>query len=358
MVVLLVRLMCMIAGGIGGYEIGELIQNELAQNASTRYHVFGFILSIIILVGIGYVVGGVLGRYIARLINRFEHAIQDVPGYQLMFGAFGIIAGFIIALFPSVISVVVFRSYGAWIAAVFLFIICGTGGYIIAVQKKDDLLGVFRPPSAPLINLQEGEGGPSAKLLDTSVIIDGRILDIAASGFLEGAMIVARFVLDELQAVADSADALKRNRGRRGLDILNSLQRQNRVEVVIEDRDFPEVKEVDTKLILLARHLNVPILTNDFNMNKVAEIQGARVLNINELANALKPAMLPGEEFTLTILKEGKEPGQGVGYLDDGTMVVVDQAKRFIGRPVEAAVTSVLQTPAGRMIFASLKEKT
>ncbi len=357
MVVLLIRLMCMIAGGIGGYEIGELIRNELAQDASARYHVFGFIISIIVLVGIGYVAGGVLGRYVARLINRFEHAIQDVPGYQLMFGAFGIIAGFIIALFPSVISVVVIRSYGTWVAAAFLFVICGTAGYIIAVQKKDDLLEVFRPSGVPLLNLREGEAGASSKLLDTSVIIDGRILDIAASGFLEGALIVARFVLNELQAVADSTDALKRNRGRRGLDILNSLQRQDRVEVIIEDRDFPEVKEVDSKLILLARHLNVPILTNDFNMNKVAEIQGARVLNINELANALKPAMLPGEEFTLTILKEGKEPGQGVGYLEDGTMVVVDRARRFVGRPVEAAVTSVLQTPAGRMIFASLKEK-
>jgi uncharacterized protein YacL len=356
MVVLMVRLMCMVAGGIGGYEIGDEIQQNFA-NASTRYHVLGFILSIIILVGAGYVFGGVAGRYVARLISRFEHAVQDVPGYQLMFGAFGIIAGFIIALFPSVISVMVFRSYTGWLAAVFLFLICGTVGYIVAVQKKDDLLEVFRPRGVPLINLKEGEGGSGAKLLDTSVIIDGRILDICASGFLDGTLIVARFVLNELQNVADSSDALKRNRGRRGLDILNSLQRQERVEVIIEDRDFLEVKEVDTKLIMLAKHLNVPILTNDFNMNKVAEIQGARVLNINELANALKPVMLPGEEFVLTILKEGKESGQGVGYLDDGTMVVVEQAKRFVGRPVEAVVSSVLQTPAGRMIFASMKEK-
>jgi uncharacterized protein YacL len=357
MVVLMVRLMCMVAGGIGGYEVGKQVRDHLLQSTTTQYHAIGIIISIIVFVGLGYVFGGVAGRYIARLINRFEHAIQDVPGYQLMFGTFGIITGFIVALFPSVISVIIFRSYIGWILATFLFIICGTAGYIIAVQKKDDLMEVFRPRGQPMFNLKAEEGESNGKLLDTSVIIDGRILDICASGFLDGTLIVARFVLNELQNVADSADALKRNRGRRGLDILNSLQRQDRIDIAIEDRDFPEIREVDTKLIMLAKHLNVPVLTNDFNMNKVAELQGARVLNINELANALKPVVLPGEEFALTILKEGKESGQGVGYLEDGTMVVVEGGKRFVGRRVDAMVSSVLQTPAGRMIFASLKEK-
>ncbi len=356
MVVLMIRLMCMIAGVVGGYEIGELLQDSVWPETATRYHVLGFFLSIIILLGLGYVIGGVLGRYVARLITRFEHAVQDVPGYQLMFGTFGIIAGFIIALFPSVICMMIFESFG-WIIALFLFVICGTVGYIIAVQKKDDLLEVFRPRGLPLVSLKGGEEEKNAKLLDTSVIIDGRILDICASGFMEGTMILARFVLNELQNVADSADSLKRSRGRRGLDVLNSLQRQDRIEIVIEDRDFPEIREVDSKLIMLARHLNVPILTNDFNMNKVAELQGARVLNINELASALRPVVLPGEEFSLSILKEGKEQGQGVGYLEDGTMVVVENGKKFVGKRVDATVTSVLQTPAGRMIFAGLKEK-
>jgi uncharacterized protein YacL len=354
MVVLLIRLMCIIGGGIGGYEVGELLRDHLMQNEYARYHVAGFIISIIVCLGLGYVFGGVFGRYVARLLSRFEHAIQDVPGHQLMFGALGIISGFIIAFFPSVI---IFRSYPGWIASIFLFIIFGTVGYIVAVQKKDDLLEIFRPRASVLVSADDaGERAP-ARILDTSSIIDGRILDICASGFLEGALVVPRFVLKELQSIADSEDPLKRNRGRRGLDVLNSLQRQDRVEVIIEDRDYPEMAEVDAKLVMLARHLNMPILTNDFNLNKVAELQGVRVLNINDLANALKPVVLPGEEVRINILKEGKEPGQGVGYLDDGTMVVVEGAKRFVGRGVSATVTSVLQTPAGRMIFAGLKEK-
>ncbi len=353
MVVLLIRLMCIVGGGIGGYEVGELLRDHLMRNADARYHVAGFIISIIVCLGLGYVFGGVFGRYVARLLNRFEHAIQDIPGHQLMFGALGIIAGFIIAFFPSII---IFRSYPGWIASIFLFIIFGTVGYIIAVQKKDDLLEMFRPRSL-LMASADGDGEKrGARILDTSSIIDGRILDICASGFMEGTLIVPRFVLNELQGIADSEDPLKRNRGRRGLDVLNSLQRQDRVEVVIEDRDYPEMAEVDAKLVMLARHLNLPILTNDFNLNKVAELQGARVLNINDLANALKPVVLPGEEIRINILKEGKEPGQGVGYLDDGTMVVVEGAKRFVGRSVSASVTSVLQTPAGRMIFAGLKD--
>jgi uncharacterized protein YacL len=354
MVVLLIRLLCIVSGGIGGYEVGGLLRDHLLQGAESRYHVIGFIISIIVCLGLGYVFGGIFGRYVARLLNRFEHAIQDVPGHQLMFGALGVISGFIIAFFPSVI---IFRSYPGWIVSIFLFIIFGTVGYIIAVQKKDDLLEVFRPRASYSVPSGEEVGPPRAKILDTSTIIDGRILDVCASGFLEGSMIVPRFVLKELQGIADSEDPLKRNRGRRGLDVLNSLQRQDRVEVVIEERDYPELAEVDAKLVNLARHLNLPILTNDFNLNKVAELQGARVLNINDLANALKPVVLPGEEISISILKEGKEAGQGVGYLDDGTMVVVEGGKRFVGKQVTATVSSVLQTPAGRMIFAGLKER-
>jgi uncharacterized protein YacL len=189
------------------------------------------------------------------------------------------------------------------------------------------------------------------KILDTSVIIDGRIADVCETGFMDGALVVPQFVLRELQFVADSADSLKRNRGRRGLDILQKIQKMAGVELIVSDTDFPEVKEVDLKLIELARMLPGKIVTNDFNLNKVAHLRGVDVLNVNELANSLKPVVLPGELMKVFILKEGKEYNQGVAYLDDGTMVVVDNARRMIGKTIEIVVTSVLQTTAGKMIF-------
>jgi uncharacterized protein YacL len=189
------------------------------------------------------------------------------------------------------------------------------------------------------------------KILDTSVVIDGRIADVCDTGFLEGTLVVPQFVLKELQLVADSADSLKRNRGRRGMDILQKIQKMSGVEVVISDVDFPDIREVDLKLIELARSLRGKIVTNDFNLNKIAQLRGVEVLNINELANALKPVVLPGEFMKVFILKEGKEYNQGVAYLDDGTMVVVDNARRMISKMIDIVVTSVLQTTAGKMIF-------
>ena len=189
------------------------------------------------------------------------------------------------------------------------------------------------------------------KVLDTSVIIDGRIADICETGFMDGTLVIPQFVLKELQLVADSADSMKRNRGRRGLDILQKVQKMSNVDVMISDVDFPEVREVDLKLIELARWLQGKIVTNDFNLNKVAQLRGVDVLNINELANSLKPVVLPGELMKVFILKEGKEYNQGVAYLDDGTMVVIDNARKMIGRTIDIVVTSVLQTTAGKMIF-------
>jgi uncharacterized protein YacL len=189
------------------------------------------------------------------------------------------------------------------------------------------------------------------KILDTSVIIDGRVADVCETGFVDGTLVIPQFVLKELQLVADSADSLKRNRGRRGLDILQKIQKMSGIEVTISDMDFPEVKEVDLKLIELARALQGKIVTNDFNLNKVAQLRGVDVLNVNELANSLKPVVLPGEIMKVFILKEGKEYNQGVAYLDDGTMVVVDNARRMISKTIDIVVTSVLQTTAGKMIF-------
>jgi len=195
------------------------------------------------------------------------------------------------------------------------------------------------------------------KILDTSVIIDGRIADVAETGFLTGSLIIPQFILRELQQVADSPDSSKRQRGRRGLDMLNRLQNNSSLDIQIVETDFPSVREVDLKLIELGQHLDAVIVTNDFNLNKVSQLRGVSVLNINELANALKPVVLPGEAMRVFILKEGKEYNQGVAYLDDGTMVVVDNARRLIGKNADIAVTSVLQTTAGKMIFGRLWEE-
>jgi uncharacterized protein YacL len=196
------------------------------------------------------------------------------------------------------------------------------------------------------------------KILDTSVIIDGRVADLCETGFLEGTFLVPQFILHELQHIADSSDSLKRARGRRGLDILNKIRKMVDIDVRIIDDDFPNVKDVDSKIVVLAKKVGAKVITNDLNLNKVAELQGVRVLNINELCNALRPVVLPGETIRVFVLKEGKEVGQGVAYLDDGTMIVVDNAKRCIGRNVDVVVTSVLQTTAGRMIFTRLREET
>lgn len=215
--------------------------------------------------------------------------------------------------------------------------------------------------SAKTREFRENIGTPDAGVrkivgvLDTSVIIDGRISDICETGFMDGDLIIPQFVLQELQTIADSSESTKRTRGRRGLDILNKIKKQAYVKIIISDADYPSVKEVDQKLIQLAKELNCSIITNDFNLNKVAEVQSIQVLNINQLANALKPIVLPGETMKVQVIKEGKEPGQGVAYLDDGTMVVIDNGKKFMGKTMDATVTSVLQTTAGRMIFATYK---
>ena len=210
---------------------------------------------------------------------------------------------------------------------------------------------------ASIKKLFRGGADENLKILDTSVIIDGRIADVCETEFLDGTLIIPQFILQELQHIADSSDSLKRARGRRGLDVLHRIQKMNHMEVRIVDDDIPRIREVDSKLIALAKRSGAKIVTNDFNLNKVAELQGIKVLNINDLSNAVKPVALPGETMRVFVLKEGKEPGQGVAYLDDGTMIVVENGRRHISRNVEVAVTSVLQTAAGRMIFTRLKDE-
>jgi uncharacterized protein YacL len=206
-------------------------------------------------------------------------------------------------------------------------------------------------------NDDETVGSLSYKILDTSVIIDGRIADVCDTGFIEGILVIPNFVLNELQMIADSADSIKRNRGRRGLDILNKMQKDQSIMVKITDMDFADTNEVDAKLVKLAKIMNAKVLTNDFNLNKVAEFHGVHVLNINQLTNALKPVVLPGEEMRVSLIKEGKDSHQAIGYLDDGTMVVVENGRKKINQEVDVTVTSVLQTTAGRMIFTRLREE-
>jgi uncharacterized protein YacL len=228
----------------------------------------------------------------------------------------------------------------------------GYGGLLLGVSKGKEIsmVDIFR--------FFRGQGiEENLKILDTSVIIDGRIAEVCESGFLEGVFILPQFILQELQYIADSPDSIKRARGRRGLDVLHKIQKMSQITVRIIDEDFPKIKEVDTKLVALAKLMNAKVITNDFNLNKIAQLQGVAVLNINELANSLKPVVLPGETMKIFILKEGKEYNQGVAYLDDGTMVVIENARKLIGKNADVTVTSVLQTTAGRMIFSKLKEE-
>ncbi|MEK6711211.1 MAG: PIN domain-containing protein [Nitrospinota bacterium] len=302
--------------------------------------------------GTGYGLGGILGAGLGLLAVWAESGLGRVSLGSAAGGAAGLVAGLLAALLAiGVAGAAMPGPSRPWAALLAGLILAYLGAAAGAAQGRR-LWG--RPG--------EGAGALSgasiAKILDTSVIIDGRVADICEAGFLDGPLVLPQFVLKELQQIADSSDPLKRNRGRRGLDVLHRIQQMPGLDIQIVDTDFPRVREVDAKLVLLAKEMPGKVMTNDFNLNKVAELQGVAVLNINELANAVKPIVLPGEEMSVFVLKEGKEHGQGVGYLDDGTMVVVDHARDRIGHNVSVSVTSVLQTTAGRMIFTKLRDES
>jgi uncharacterized protein YacL len=295
-----------------------------------------------------------VGALIGAAIVVFEWKLRAVSLKRLIGAAIGSILGICGAyLFALVIRSSVPAGSNQSFLQILVMLLMAYVGLVVGASKGDllnlaALGGVFGG---------EKQGKKSYKILDTSVIIDGRIADIAETGFLDGVIVTPQFVLRELQLVADSADSLKRNRGRRGLDILQRLQKVATLQIQIVEDDFPAVREVDLKLIELAKVYEGKIITNDFNLNKVAQLQGVEVLNINELANSLKPIVLPGETMRVFILKEGKEYNQGVAYLDDGTMVVVDNARKMIGKTIDVSVTSVLQTTAGKMIFGKWDER-
>ncbi|MGB6973464.1 MAG: PIN domain-containing protein [Terracidiphilus sp.] len=293
------------------------------------------------------------GAAAAAAVIIFELRVRALSLRRLI----GAVAGSVLGIFGAALFCLVLRSAPlpattSAVLQIFVLMLMTYVGLIVGASKGD----LLNPAALGVVFSGERPARRAAKILDTSVIIDGRIADIAEAGFIDGPMVVPEFVLRELQTVADSTDSSKRQRGRRGLDMLQRMQSNPALQIQIVPDDFPSIREVDLKLLELAKKMEAKVVTNDFNLNKVAHLHHVEVLNINDLANALKPVVLPGERMTILILKEGKEFNQGVGYLDDGTMVVVDHARKMIGKSIDIAVTSVLQTASGKMIFGKLDE--
>jgi uncharacterized protein YacL len=298
--------------------------------------------------------GVALGLAVGAIAILLELGVRKAPVRALTGAIIGLAVGIVLASLVALpIKGLPISPDLAGIIRFMIYSVLGYFGLVFGAKKGNEFN--FKKT---ISSLKAQEEAGNIKILDTSVIIDGRIADICETGFLEGTFMIPQFILHELQHIADSSDPLKRARGRRGLDILHRIQKISNLDVRVVEDDFPKIKEVDAKLVALAKVKNAKVITNDFNLNKVAELQGVTVLNINELSNAVKPVVLPGEPMRVFVLKEGKEFGQGVGYLDDGTMIVVESGRKFIGKTVDVAVTSVLQTTAGRMIFTRLKEDT
>lgn len=352
-----------IIGLVLGYLIGEILLNS---NYITNIDYFKgngvltvlfLVLSILFFGLILFLISPWINLIIIRAMEYIERSFQKIPAGEVIFGTSGAIIGLVI----SSLLVMPLSRYTIWgpIISVVVNVLMAALVADIAIRKREDFLSVFdnlKKPSGGKDKKGKSISKGDPKILDTSVIIDGRIFDICETGFVEGPLVIPNFVLEELRHIADSSDSLKRNRGRRGLDVLNKIQKELNIEVQIYEKDFPDIAEVDSKLLKLAQVLNGKVVTNDYNLNKVAEFQGVPVLNINELANAVKPVVLPGEEMRIQIIKDGKESGQGVAYLDDGTMIVVEGGRKHVGETIDVLVTSVLQTAAGKMIFAKQRD--
>ena len=342
----------------------ETLASLMEMKFSVQVEITIYIALILLLGTLFFSLFPLLLRAIKHLSKVIEGSLENVRLIDVGFG----IVGFVIGLFVAMlISFAFYQIPIPWIGSVLtiaIYIVLGYIGFTLPIKKREDIVQAFRsmrrekePVSQvlPVIKNGKKENCSIQKILDTSVIIDGRIFDICQTGFIEGPLVIPVFVLNELQAISDSADELKRNRGRRGLDILNKIQTELDIEVQITEVDFDDTREVDSKLVKLGKATGGKIVTNDYNLNKVATVQGVDVLNINELANSVKPIALPGEEMKVLLVKGGKESNQAVAYLDDGTMIVVENGKKYIGETIIVLVTSVLQTSAGRMIFAKPK---
>lgn len=359
-----------ILGFVVGYLISELlvkldiIKNIIRLGSNSVTLIITYSICIVIFGFIFYIISPFIINFVWKTIELMENWLQKIPTNDIIIGASGLIIGLIIAnlivgSFTKLFVADKILSIIGSIISIVTNIIFGVLGLNIAIKKREDFYNIFsfmKKFGRDKKGRSDGKlSGTFPKVLDTSVIIDGRILDILKTGFIEGPIVIPSFVLEELRHIADSSDSLKRTRGRRGLDILNEIQKELPLAVEICEKDFQNIQEVDSKLLKLGETMGGKIITNDFNLNKVAEFQGVPVLNINELANAIKPVVIPGEEMHIQIVKDGKEAGQGVAYLDDGTMIVVEGGKKYLGESVDVIVTSVLQTAAGRMIFARIK---
>jgi uncharacterized protein YacL len=346
--------------GLYGAWFGYAIYHAIGQSFPEWITLFGGSGSVkgsLVFAALGAIlfmlIGSVFAETVVYKLQSFVGSFSTMPMNELAAGAAGLTGGLLLALllYPSL----AWLGTAGQLLEVGVMLICGYIGLRVAMEKRMELASLWTSGRWSREELSDERKLEEHKILDTSVIIDGRIADICKTGFIEGTIVIPEFVLEELQHIADSSDLLKRNRGRRGLDILNKIQKELDIKVLIYEGDFEEISEVDSKLVKLAKVLKGKVVTNDFNLNKVCELQGVSVLNINDLANAVKPVVLPGEEIIVQVIKDGKENGQGVAYLDDGTMIVVEGGREYIGTLMEVLVTSVLQTSAGRMIFAKPK---
>lgn len=340
------RIILFIIFGIIGWYVGTVIAGSSELTPTTLKWAIPAAL-------IGAVVGALIAPYLTTKPARWvRRVVRQLPAQEIVAGTVGLVIGLTIAALLVLPLSRLPSPFGDILPAIGA-IVFGYLGITVMVLRSEDITDLVggRWRKQPATKTEAKSDEPTPVLLDSSVIIDGRIADISQTGFIMGPMLIPRFVLNEVQYIADSADSLRRNRGRRGLDMLNKLQRESAVPVVITDMDVKHVRQVDDKLVQLAKQLHCPIVTNDFNLNQVAQLQGVTVLNINALANAVKALVLPGETIRVQVIDEGKEMGQGVGYLDDGTMVVVENGLRYINRSIDVQVTKVLQTNAGRMIF-------
>nr|WP_206527654.1 PIN/TRAM domain-containing protein [Clostridium perfringens] len=361
------RVIFTILGLLIGFVLADGIRKSAIGNeylTNIFFKVSFYVILIAVFGIILFILSPFIYKSIRKLITFIEKGISKLSPSEIIFGAGGAIVALVLALvitLPLSSFLSGLNEMLGPIVSVIINIIAMIIGADIAVKKREDITGYFenfrknQSKEKKPKNSSNKKNEATPKVLDTSVIIDGRIFDLCQTGFIEGALVIPTFVLDELRHISDCSDSLKRTRGRRGLDILNKIQKELPIEVIMWEGDFPEIAEVDIKLLKLAQKLNGKVVTNDYNLNKVAEFQGVPVLNINELANAIKPVVLPGEEMTLTVVKDGKESGQGVAYLDDGTMIVVEGGRKYMGKEITVVVTSVLQTAAGRMIFAKYK---
>jgi uncharacterized protein YacL len=351
---LIVRLIGLVIFGIIGVFLGEPLGN-LIQELWTASQIPIIVYQVVTTLLVG-LLGFLISPWISiKPITAIHKHLSKVSAQTLLFGLTGLIVGAVTAALLAYPISLLPAPLGSILPFVALLLF-GYLGIVIFVARQKDIQSLFKAFGKGARGAEKTEDnslkGSQRILVDTSAIIDGRIADIARTGFIPGRLLIPRFVLNELQYVSDSADNLRRQRGRRGMEVLSDLQKDPAIPVTITDIDVEGVREVDERLIVLARQMNCPILTNDYNLNRVAELQGVSILNINELANAVKAILLPGESLDMKIIQEGKEYGQGVGYMEDGTMVVVENGHKFIGKTVPITVTKVLQTAAGRMIFA------